>query len=176
MRQTPLWTRRAALWSAICTLGTSAGFGAWAQTLAAPSGPVILTISGKIGLRNAPDGARFDRAMLERLPQQRMQTRTPWDKEPVQFAGPLLRDVLAAVQAQGTTLHALALNDYKTRIPVADTQQFDVLLAHSINGQPIPVRTKGPLFIIYPFDAKPELQAVTYYERSAWQLKSLAVE
>jgi hypothetical protein len=40
----------------------------------------------------------------------------------------------------------------------------------------IPVRTKGPLFIVYPFDSKAELRSATYYERSAWQLKSLTVE
>jgi hypothetical protein len=45
-----------------------------------------------------------------------------------------------------------------------------------MNGEPIPVRTKGPLFIVYPFDDKAELRAAVYYERSAWQLKSLTIE
>jgi hypothetical protein len=38
------------------------------------------------------------------------------------------------------------------------------------------VRTKGPLFIVYPFDAAKELQSSTYYERSIWQLKAIEVE
>ena len=45
-----------------------------------------------------------------------------------------------------------------------------------MNGLMIPVRTKGPLFIIYPFDAKKQLQHKTYYERSIWQLKAIEVE
>jgi len=70
----------------------------------------------------------------------------------------------------------MALNDYKTAIPITDAQKFDMLLAYKINDQPISVRTKGPLFIIYPFDSKPELQSAVYYERSAWQLKSIDIE
>jgi hypothetical protein len=45
-----------------------------------------------------------------------------------------------------------------------------------MNDQAIPVRTKGPLFIVYPFDTKAELRSNVYYERSAWQLKSIAVD
>jgi hypothetical protein len=87
-----------------------------------------------------------------------------------------LRDVLAAAKASGTTIKAVALNDYQTSIPLDDAQKFDVILAHKMNGKEIPVKTKGPLFIIYPFDSKAELRSTMYYERSAWQLKSLAIE
>ena len=147
-----------------------------AAALAPPTGKVILTISGKIAEKNAGDTAVFDLAMLEKLPQQTFTTQTPWDKQAVKFSGPLLRDVLAAVKASGNMIHAMALNDYKTSIPVEDTQRFDMILAHRINDQAISVRTKGPLFIIYPFDANPELQSTRFYERSAWQLKSLKIE
>jgi hypothetical protein len=88
----------------------------------------------------------------------------------------LLRDVLSAVKSNGKTLTALALNDYKTTIPAEDASLYDVIVAHKIDDMPIPVRTKGPLFIIYPFDSKPELKASKYYGRSAWQLKSLKVD
>ena len=83
---------------------------------------------------------------------------------------------LAAVKSSGKTLTALALNDYKTTIPAEDANLFDVIVAHKIDDMAISVRTKGPLFIIYPFDSKPELKASKYYGRSAWQLKSIKVE
>jgi len=159
--------------------GLAAAALAWALPAAAlqpATGKVILTISGKVADKNTSTSAVFDLAMLQALPQRSFTTKTPWDKEPVKFTGPLLRDVLAAAKANGSTLNAMALNDYKTAIPVSDTQQFDMILAHQMNDQDIPVRTKGPLFIIYPFDTKPELQAVKFYERSAWQLKSIVVE
>jgi hypothetical protein len=114
--------------------------------------------------------------MLEKLPQREFSTMTPWDPKPVKFTGPLLRDLLALVKANGRTLKAKALNDYQTSIPVADATDQDVILAHRMNGEPIPVKTKGPLFIVYPYDSKKELQSTVYYERSAWQLKSMTVD
>ena len=139
-------------------------------------GKVILTISGKVAEKNTPDAAAFDLAMLEKLPQQTFTTQTPWDKNPIKFTGPLLRDVLAAAKASGTTIKAVALNDYQTAIPLDDAKNYDVIVATRMNDQAIPVRTKGPLFIVYPFDTKAELRSSTYYERSAWQLKSLQIE
>lgn len=147
----------------------------WAA-LPAPQGTVVLTITGKIGESTKDGAAMLDMSMLEKLPQRTFETSTPWDKSTVKFTGPLLRDVLALVKAQGQTIQAMAINDYKTSIPVSDATQHDMIVAHKINGQPIPIRTKGPLFIVYPFDSKPELKSTTYYGRSAWQLKSMHIE
>jgi len=139
-------------------------------------GKVILTISGKIGEKNTAAGADFDLAMLEKLPQKTFTTMTPWDKNPVKFTGPLLRDVLEATKANGAQIKAVAINDYATQIPMSDTKQFDMVLAHKMNDQAIPPRTKGPLFIVYPYDSKPELKAKIYNDRSAWQVRTLSVE
>ena len=147
-----------------------------ADSLSTPTGKVVLTIAGKIGERNSPQGVQFDMAMIEKLPQHSFTTLTPWEKQPIQFTGPLLRDVLAAVKAQGTVIKAMALNDYQSSIPVEDAMKFDMVMAVKMNGQPIPVKTKGPLFIVYPYDAKPELRSAVYYERSPWQVKSLTLE
>jgi len=151
---------------------------AWpsAHALEPIKGKAILTMTGKVAEKNGANGAEFDLAMLEKLPQQTFSTKTPWDKNPIKFKGPLLRDVLAAAKASGTTLKAAALNDYQTTIPFDDAKNFDVIVAYQMNDQPIPVRTKGPLFIVYPFDTKAELRSNVYYERSAWQLKSILVE
>lgn len=157
--------------AAVCMAGA---LPAWA--LPPAKGPVILTISGKVGAKNTADAAEFDLAMLQSLPQRSFTTLTPWDKKTIRFTGPLLRDVLAAAQASGQTLKALALNDYQARIPLDDAQRFDVIVAHQMDGQPIPVRTKGPLFIVYPYDTQAQLRATTYYERSVWQLKALVIE
>lgn len=147
-----------------------------AAALPPPTGKVVLSIAGKVGDKNTANAAEFDMAMLEAMPQKTFSTQTPWDRQPIKFTGPLLRDVLAAAKASGTKLKAVAVNDYKTEIPFSDTTQFDMVLAHKMNGQPIPVRTKGPLFIVYPYDSKPELQNKIYTDRSAWQLKLIEVE
>ena len=147
---------------------------AWA--LDAPKGPVVLQVSGLIEARNQGPVAALDMRALQALPQKSFTTQTPWDKKPVTFKGPLLRDVLQLVKAKGQHLRAVALNDYRVRLPVTDAREHDVVVALQMNGQAIPVRTKGPLFIVYPFDANKSLQHKTYYERSIWQLKAIEVE
>lgn len=159
-------------------LGVMAGlFAATAVgALEVPQGPVVLQVTGQIGVHNQGQMAALDMRTLKTLPQKSFTTKTPWDHKPVTFSGPLLRDVLQLVKAKGQHIRALALNDYRVKLPMSDAQEHDVLVALQMNGQAIPVRTKGPLFIVYPFDAKKELQHKTYYERSIWQLKAIEVE
>lgn len=146
-----------------------------AQALERPKGRVVLTVSGRIGIRNAEKAAAFDMDMLAALPQHTFSTRTPWYPEAHKFTGPLLRDVLAAVGAQGKNLRAIALNDYKVDLPVGDALKFNLVLARLMDDKPMPVRDKGPLFLIYPFDADETLRNERYYSRSAWQLKAIDV-
>ena len=152
----------------------SLGAAAWA--LEPPRGPVVLKVSGQIDVHNQGKLAAFDMNALQALPQKSFTTQTPWEQKPVSFSGPLLRDVLQLVKAKGQHIRAVALNDYRVKLPVSDARDHDVIVALQMNGQPIPVRTKGPLFIVYPFDAQKELQHKTYYERSVWQLKAIEVE
>lgn len=151
-------------------------FSCAALALDAPKERPILAISGKIAEKNAGDVARFDMKMIEALPQHTFTTSTPWFDKPVKFTGPLLADVLAAVKASGTSISAVAINDYKITIPVADAAKFKVIVARLIDDKPIPVREKGPLFVVYPFDSNVDLRTSTYYERSIWQLKALDIQ
>jgi hypothetical protein len=166
----PCLTRRAALASLTMLLPVPT----WA--LDAPKGKVVLSITGAIGQRNADGRADFDMAMLAALPQHSFSTQTPWFKAPRKFTGPLLRDVLSAAGAKGANLTAVALNDYKVELPVADATQYDVVMARLLDDEPMSVRDKGPLFIIYPFDSQALLRSERYYSRSAWQLRSLEVK
>lgn len=149
---------------------------AQAGDLAAPTGPVILTITGKIANTNAPGAAQFDLAMLDALEQRTTTTATPWYEGEQSFSGPLLSAVLDAVGADGTTLKVLALNDYATDIPVDDAKSYPVILASRLAGEELSVRDKGPLFVIYPFDSAPQLYNEVYFGRSAWQVKSIEIQ
>ncbi len=144
-------------------------------SLPAPKGPVILTVSGKIGVFNADDTAEFDRAMLESYGSSSFTTWTPWYNNPVTFSGVPMAKLMAILRANGTSVLATALNDYETRLPISDFKRFNVLLAIKRNGKYMPVSDKGPLFIVYPYDSNPELKSQKYYSRSAWQLASLEV-
>lgn len=166
----PLFSRRRLLHWLAAALPTGP-----ALALSPPSGPVVLTITGRVGRPNAGSTARFDMAMLERLPQHSFVTATPWYATAHKFTGPLLRDVLAACGASGNSLRATALNDYSVDLPFDDAQRHELLLARLLDDKPMAVRDKGPLFIIYPFDSDAQLRTTVYYSRSAWQLKSLEV-
>ena len=142
---------------------------------AVPEGRPLLTVSGRIGVTNAGGEARFDRDMLEALGTTGFETATPWYNDKVRFEGVLLSRLLDAVAASGDNLLAIALNDYSTELPAEDARKYRVLLALKRDGQYMPVRDKGPIFIVYPFDSDPQLQHQRFYGRAVWQLARLVV-
>lgn len=135
----------------------------------------ILTVTGDITKGGADHTVTFTLASLEKLGTTNLVTKTPFTPQPVHFTGVLLRTVLSAVGAKGTSLHAMALNDYAVDVPIADVEQYDVLLATRIDGEPMRIREKGPLWIIYPWSQHPELSGPVYESRSIWQVRSLDV-
>jgi hypothetical protein len=149
--------------------------GASAAQLAAPSGKVILEVTGKIANTNYGKTAEFDMSMLDALLPGTTTTSTPWYDGERTFSGPLGFSLLEAVGASGTMMKVTAINDYTTEVPVADFESYRVLLATRLDGEPMSVRDKGPIFIIYPFDDQPDLNNETYYGRSAWQVKSIEI-
>ncbi len=160
-------------------IGLAGLFGATAagaESLAAPAGKPILTISGKISTTNKDDTAQFDRAMLESLGMVTVQTTTPWYDGPVKFEGVPLNKLMKQVGASGERAVVVALNDYSSEIPIEDFAKYNVILAIKRNGEYMPVRDKGPLFIIYPFDSNPELKSQTFYGRSVWQVAKIIVK
>lgn len=143
--------------------------------LASPKDPVILTVSGKISHRNGESGARFDAAMLQALPARTSVVATPWYPQTTAFEGPLGAALLDMIGATGTMLRVTALNDYAVDIPLEDFRKWPVILAMKVDGKAIPVREKGPIFVIYPFDLDPTLYNEVYFGRSAWQVKSIEI-
>lgn len=140
-----------------------------------PTGAVILTVTGDITSANEGSGAAFDIAMLERLQGRSAAMETPWTEGVTTFEGPLLRAILDAAGAKGKTLRIKALNDYSADVPMEDATDIDSILAVKMNGRLMSVRDKGPLFMIYPFDLKPELYNEKYFSRSVWQIKEIEV-
>jgi hypothetical protein len=153
---------------------------------AAPPAPVtpvlqaadktILTVSGKISPANIGGVVNFDRASLEALGMVAMETTTPWHKGVVKFEGIPLHKLMQSVGATGERLTVIALNDYSSELPIEDFAKYNVLLALKRDGEYMPVRDKGPLFIIYPYDALPELRSQKFYGRSVWQVARLIVK
>ncbi len=146
------------------------------QTLANPDGRPILSIEGRIKVVNANGKAVFDRQMLEAMNMVSITTSTPWFDNPVTFEGVALKDLMTRVDASGETVVAIALNDYRTSIPLADFYDRGAILAIKRDGDYMPISDKGPLFIVYPYDSDPALHSQKFYGRSVWQLSRLIVK
>ena len=148
---------------------------AMSQSLLPPKDTPILTISGKIKNSNVQGAAVFDKAMLEALGEESFVTSSPWYTNPQKFSGVSLEKLLQHVGATGQIIKAKALNNYSVTIPRSDFSKYHVIAAMKLNDQPMSVREKGPLFVIYPFDTDPDRASAGFYVRSIWQLASLEV-
>lgn len=135
----------------------------------------VLTVSGRISPANGAKSVSFDMSALEGLGLEAFETTTPWYNGRVRFEGVRMTRLMRAVGAVGTTITAVALNDYTSEIPTSDCETYGVILATKRDGVYMPVRDKGPLFIVYPYDSAPELKAQLYYSRSAWQVTKLVI-
>lgn len=147
--------------------------------LASPDGPVILQVKGNIARTNTGDSshreAHFDREMLQSLPQHTVKTSTPWTEGASHYSGPLMRTLLEHLDAEGESVHVLALNGYEANIPVSDFYDYDVILTLERDQTAIPIREYGPLWVLYPFDQNEELLSEKIRFRAVWQVMHINV-
>jgi hypothetical protein len=146
-----------------------------AQTLPAPTDEVMLTVSGAIGMTNADGVLALDAALLASLPQHEFTTSTIWTEGTETYSGVLLRDLLAATGATGATVKLTALNDYQITMPAADAAEDGPLLAVLVDGKPMSVRDKGPVWLVYPYDDNAAYRTEQTYARSIWQLNRIEI-
>ncbi len=145
-----------------------------AETFNPPKGPIVLTVQGQIAAHNAQDGLALDADQLAALPQHSFSTSTVWTEGTSVFSGVLLKDFIAAVGAHGTVVTLTALNDYQINIPMAEMADDGPLLALEQDGKPLTARTKGPIWLIYPFDDNPAYRTEETYSRAIWQLDKIS--
>lgn len=149
---------------------------AWADSaLPEPTGKPVLTVSGSIDNTNDGSTAVFDVAGLESLGMIQVTTSTPWHDGVVTFEGVSAAALFDRLGAHGEVVVATALNDYSVTIPMSDFTELGVILALKVDGEYMPVRDKGPLFIIYPYDSDPALRTEEIFGRSVWQLAKLEI-
>ena len=147
----------------------------FAAGLGQPTGKPVLQIGGKIAVHNVGDQAVFDVAMLEALGTRSFKTSTPWTDGVSSWEGVPLSVLMEAVGATGNVIRATALNDYVADMPMAGLAEEGAILAMRRDGELMPVNNKGPLFILYPFDDRPNLQQQSVYMRCAWQIARLDI-
>ena len=117
----------------------------------------------------------FSDADLAALPQQSFATATIWTEELHTFSGPSLDTILEAAGAEPARLRIYAINDYNVEFPANKITGTAPILANRIDGESFPVRRKGPLWLIFPFDQNPEFQSEEIFALSVWQVKRIDI-
>jgi hypothetical protein len=166
--------REAMQFAGLALLAASGPVGAVTR-LAPPEGEVLLTVRGGISVTNQGDAARLDRDQLLGWGVDELRTTTPFTDGVSTFTGVLGSRLLDGLGARGSGLRASALNDYTIEIPIAELRQYPVLLALDRDGQPLSVRHRGPIWLVYPWSDFPELDDRVHRQRSIWQLVELEV-
>ncbi|MDB2407393.1 molybdopterin-dependent oxidoreductase [Jannaschia sp.] len=137
---------------------------------AAPAGAqTLLTVT------KGDDVVTYDRAALEALPTVTFETSTIWTEDTAAYTGVPLLALLADLGVEEGTLRAQAVNDYTVDIPVSDAVEGGPILAYDRDGAPMSLRDKGPLWVLYPYDANEAYRSETIYGRSIWQLDRIEV-
>jgi hypothetical protein len=165
-------TESTPVYSVVSEASLSAG-----SEVPAPENDIILTISGKIGTTNADDAIEMDLATIESVGLVDYTVTDPFENKEITYRGPLMSDLLALWQVpdDATTLHMVALNDYAVDVPLADLKQYPVIFALQADGEYLPVSTRGPAMLVYPYDDF-EFEQSVYNDYWIWQLKSIEVQ
>ncbi|MCR9077379.1 MAG: hypothetical protein NXI07_15180 [bacterium] len=164
--------RLVALAAALCWTGPLAA----QDALPAPTGRVVLEVRGAISVTNGDGVARFDADMLQALGTVSTTTKNPWSEVAHTYSGFTADALLKRLGASGSIVNAVALNDYAVEIPVDDFQKHGAIFATHRDGIALSVRDRGPIFVIYPFDDRPDLRSGIYFDRSIWQLSRIVVK
>ncbi|MFN3612976.1 MAG: molybdopterin-dependent oxidoreductase [Rubrimonas sp.] len=155
-------TRRVALAAAFV-----AASGALAGVTAAEDAALVV--------RMAQGQVAFEMDDLRAMPRTAFTTRTIWTEGEVRFEGVELAALVARLGLQGRDLRLSALNEYSVVVPAGDATPGGALIAYAVNGAPMSVRDKGPLWLVYPYDSDPAFRTESIYARSIWQLARIEV-
>lgn len=148
----------------------------YAEAPPTPAGEVLLSVDGTISQTNVGAEAQFDLDALKALGATTFATSTTWTEGTPTFTGVSLKKLLDSVGATGTSVSAVALNNYAVEIPLDSLTDDAPIVAYEIDGETFSRRDKGPLWIVYPYDSSADYRNELIYGRSIWQLQRLTVK
>ena len=125
---------------------------------------IILTVSSGM------DVLTLDRSDLSKLTVTSFDTSTIWTDGVHTFTGVSVKTLTDLIGVTNGMLRATAINNYAIEIPVSDAVNEGPIIAYLMDGKEMSVRDKGPLWIVYPYDASPDYRSEVVYSRSIWQL------
>jgi hypothetical protein len=147
--------------------------------LAQSAAPAKADDAVKLGVTtSATDAVELTVDELRAMGDTSFATGTPWTKGTQKFEGITGAQIVAAMQAKGQKLDAksvlaVANNDYSIVIPFEVFNQPTTLVAFAQNGGAMPVRDKGPFWIVFPYDQDAKFLSSSYQSYSIWGLERL---
>ena len=142
-----------------------------------PTKDVILTVTGKIGTTNKDNAIKMDLPTVESVGLVDYKVTDPFEKKDAVFRGPLMNNLLDLwqISKEATKLHIVALNDYVVDVPIAEVRKYPVVFALQQDGQYMPVSTRGPAMLVFPYNDFQFNQTV-FNDYWAWQIKTIEVQ
>lgn len=134
------------------------------------SEPAKIAFKGFSAAGAAKEDVSFSIDEIRALPSVTFRTSTLWTDGVREFKGVPLKTLLRVAGAEGVEIEAVALNGYVTSIDTEDLEDEFPIIAYQIDGEPIPVREKGPFWIVYPYDTDARFRTESIFLRSVWQL------
>lgn len=166
-----------------------------AAEVAAPTGPVIVTLGGAVGESNLParreeDGGLFgflgveydmavglDAAMLGTLPQTTITI--PYGPEDntrdYAFSGPSLKDVMEMAGAAGKSALPMAMDGYQAEIDWDMIERLNPILATHADGAPMGIGGYGPTMVVFqPTENAEDAEAIP--AKQVWAIAYVGIE
>jgi hypothetical protein len=170
LRSTSSAVRGWALWLALIA---SFNLGGFFSTAALASGvvdqdQVVLAVEYQDGSER--DGRQLTLEEIMALPLAGFATSTIWTDGVQQFEGVWLKDLVKHIEVEAGLLELSALNEYLVDFPVEDIADSQALVAYRHNGELMSARSRGPLWVVFPYDHGPEFRTEPTYVASIWQL------
>ena len=133
----------------------------------------VMTVTYEDGSDRAEQVLTLEDLMA--LPRNGFETETVWTEGKQRFDGVWLRDLVSSLEINEGLLELSALNEYLVEFNVDELPESKALVAYLHNGAPMSARSKGPLWVVFPYDEGPEFQTELTYMLSIWQLDRILV-
>ncbi len=118
----------------------------------------------------------LDEAALAALPQVEFETATPWTLGTHRYRGPTLKSVLAAQQVDSASaIDVAALNGYQQRVDLSLFAKVPLTLVRYQDDKPLTRRNKGPLWLLVPLSAHPDMDVSAIHNNMVWQVVRIEV-
>ena len=122
--------------------------------LPAPTGDVILVVTGDIADPNAGDECQFDAALVEQYAVDQT-IDDPWMGDGLEYRGLLLSDVweLCGGSDDATAATLVAKDGMTLDIAKKDLEAWPIMVAYQVGGEDLIDDLGGPVKVVFPADA-----------------------